>query len=164
MSLEKLTGLKLFHNHDTVELALKFFPFGSPAFARLVSDVRRRVMEEVAASDLPGMIFTYVWAFDDPRDRRQVEAWSSIFSSHGRKMLLVELEASQAVRLKRDGTALRLAQKPSKGDRAASLRRLVALDAAHKLNSTDEFAGAERHVRIDNTRPRRPPRSPTLSV
>src|SRR5215469_13983520 len=151
IELEELTGLRLFHNHDTVELALKFFPFGHPAFVRLVLDMRRRVMEEVAASDLPGMIFTFVWAFDDPRDRQQVEQWSAVFSSRGREVLLVELETSQAVRLERNGSALRLAQKPSKRDRATSDERLVALDAAHKLNSTDEFAGAERYVRIDNT-------------
>src|SRR2546423_7333193 len=58
------TGLKLFHNHQTIDLALRFFPFGSPPFARLVNEFRRRILEEVASSDLPGLIFTFVWAFD----------------------------------------------------------------------------------------------------
>jgi len=43
-----------------VDLALRFFPFGTPQFSRLVSAVRTRVFEEVASSDVPGLIFTQV--------------------------------------------------------------------------------------------------------
>jgi hypothetical protein len=64
-ALERLTGLRLFHNHMTVDLALRFFEFGQPPFLRLVSGLRTLVFEEVAASDLPGLIFTYVWALDN---------------------------------------------------------------------------------------------------
>ena len=55
------------------------------------------------------------------------------------------------MRIERDGTEFRLSQKPSKRDRDASLRRLVALDQRHKLNSTGEFDGADNYLRIDNT-------------
>ena len=51
------TAMKLFHNHHTIDLVLRFFPFGSPPFNRLVGEFRRRIIEEVAASDLPGLIF-----------------------------------------------------------------------------------------------------------
>lgn len=37
------TDLKLFHNHHTIDLALRFFPYGSPPFQRLVGEFRRRV-------------------------------------------------------------------------------------------------------------------------
>ncbi len=30
--LAKLTGLKVFHNHMTIEIALNFFDFGQPEF------------------------------------------------------------------------------------------------------------------------------------
>ena len=73
------TGLKLFHNHHTIDLVLRFFPFGSPAFTRLVSEFRRRTMEEVAASELPGLIFTYVWAFDHQSEDETVERFAAIF-------------------------------------------------------------------------------------
>jgi hypothetical protein len=149
--LATITGLKLFHNHATIELALKFFPFGDAAFSRLVANMRRQVMEEVAASDLPGLIFTYVWAFDDPSDQQAVEGWAEIFKRQGRRVLFVELEASKSARMERDGLESRLAEKPSKRDRAASIQRLQALDLAHKLNSTSEFEGAPGYVRIDNT-------------
>src|ERR671916_1288432 len=85
--LARLTGLKLFHNHMTIELALNFFDFGQPAFHRLVSDFRRRVFEEVAASDLPGLIFTYVWAFDDPGDAASVEEYADIFRRRGGRVV-----------------------------------------------------------------------------
>ena len=67
-ALAARTGLRLFHNHQTIDLVLRFFPFGTPPFQRLNGEFRRRIFEEVAASDLPGLIFTFVWAFDDPRD------------------------------------------------------------------------------------------------
>src|SRR3954466_8663187 len=63
-AIAQRTGLRLFHNHQTIDLVLRFFPFGTPPFQRLVVDLRRRILEEVAASDLPGIIFTFVRAFD----------------------------------------------------------------------------------------------------
>ena len=149
--LQKLTGLKLFHNHATIELVLQFFPFGNAAFSKLVRALRHQVLEAVAASDLPGLIFTYVWDLDDPRDRQAVEAFAAVFERHGRPVFFVELEAAQEERIRRDGTEFRLAHKASKRDRAASLKVLLALDEGGKLNSTTEFEGAERYLRIDNT-------------
>lgn len=72
--LSRLSGLPLFHNHLSIEAVLPVFDFGEPAFNRLVGQLRRGVIEEVAKSDRPGVIFTYMWAFDDPGDRRYVES------------------------------------------------------------------------------------------
>src|SRR5688500_19972159 len=69
-ALERRTGLRLFHNHHTIDLALRFFEYGTPPFNRLVSEFRTRIFEEVASSPLPGMVFTYVWAFEDESDAR----------------------------------------------------------------------------------------------
>ncbi|MFG2926930.1 hypothetical protein ACGFYA_36260, partial [Streptomyces sp. NPDC048305] len=74
-----LTGLRLFHNHMAIEPVLRFFDFGSPAFVRLVSGFRQSLIEEVAASDLPGLIFTYVWAFDQPDDQQALEQYALSF-------------------------------------------------------------------------------------
>ena len=57
--LAQRTGFRLFHNHQTIDLVLRFFDFGTPPFHRLVGEFRRRIFEEVAASDLAGLIFTY---------------------------------------------------------------------------------------------------------
>ena len=59
--LEKITDLKLFHNHMTIEVILPYFDMKSPSFKKLVTEFRIKMFEEVAKSDLDGLIFTYVW-------------------------------------------------------------------------------------------------------
>ena len=149
--LARRTGLKLFHNHQTIELVLPFFPFGSPPFKRLVREFRRRIVEEVAESGLPGIIFTYVWAFDQPSDGATVRELAEVFESRGGRVLYVELQADQVERLRRNETELRLAEKPSKRDLAASRARLLDADAHYQLHSGDRFAGRDDWLRIDNT-------------
>ena len=58
--LAKITGLKLFHNHMTIDLALKFFDYSTKEGQKLVDDLRMDVFEAVAKSDLEGIIFTCV--------------------------------------------------------------------------------------------------------
>ncbi len=144
------TGLKLFHNHHTIDLALRFFPYGTPPFQRLVGEFRRRIFEEVAASDLPGLIFTYVWAFDDPSDAAFVERLAAIFRERGRPVYFVELEASEAERLRRNESAFRLAEKPTKRDLDASRRHLLDAGRRYRLSSAAEFAGRRDYLRLDN--------------
>lgn len=150
-ALAERTGLRLFHNHHTIDLVLRFFPFGSPPFGRLVGEFRRRIFEEVAASDLPGLIFTYVWAFDDPRDAAAVEAWGAIFRARGGRVVFAELEATQAERLRRNETEFRLTEKPSKRDLAASRARLLADDARYRLHSAGAFDDRPDWFRLETT-------------
>jgi shikimate kinase len=145
------TGLRLFHNHMTIEPVVRFFEFGTPPFERLVGEFRRRLIEEVAASDLPGLIFTYVCAFDIPGDLASLEEYARPFRRRGGRVLYLELEASQQERLSRCEGAFRLAEKPSRRDLVASRRTLVDLDREHRLNSAGEFDGQADYLRIDNT-------------
>ena len=150
-ALAERTGFRLFHNHHTIDLVLRFFPFATPPFARLVGEFRRRIFEEVAASDLPGLIFTYVWAFDDPRDAAAVERYTAPFRTRGARVVFVELEATQAERLRRNETEFRLAEKPLKRDLAQSRQQLLETDAKYRLNSRGEFDGRPDYLRIDTT-------------
>ncbi|MEL6142999.1 MAG: hypothetical protein AAFU67_15430, partial [Bacteroidota bacterium] len=59
--LAKITGLKLLHNHISLELANRFFPWSTPEFNRIDRLIRFGIFREVAASDLPGLIFTFVY-------------------------------------------------------------------------------------------------------
>ena len=149
--LAQRTGLKLFHNHHTIDLVLRFFAFGTPPFHRLVGEFRRRIFEEVAASGLDGMIFTYVWAFDHATDDAAVEEWTSIFTSRGGHVWFVELEATQAERLRRNETEFRLAEKPFKRDLQQSRQQLLDLDSKYQLNSKGRFVGRSDYLHIDNT-------------
>jgi len=149
--VEARTGLRLFHNHHTIDLVLRFFDYGTPAFGRLVGEFRRRIFEEVAASDLPGLIFTYVWAFDDPRDEAAVEEYAEIFRARGGRVVFVELEATQEERLRRNETEFRLAEKPSKRDVAASRQRLLEHDAQYRMNTGGRFDDRADWMRIETT-------------
>lgn len=149
--LARRTGLRLFHNHQTIDLILPFFPFGSPPFARLVGEFRRRILEEVASSDLPGIIFTFVWAFDLASDDATVEEYSEIFRARGGRAVYVELEATQEERLRRNETEFRLAAKPFKRDLAASRQQLLELDDKYQLNSRGRLAGRPDYLHVENT-------------
>ena len=150
-AITERTGLRLFHNHIAIELALRYFDFGTPAFHRLDGAIRRLVIEEVAASDLPGLVFTYVWAFNLPEDQAQVEEYAKPFRERGARVLFVELEAPQAERLKRTAGESRLAEKPSRRDLEAVRRDLLDDDARYQLNSGGKFDGRPDYLRINNT-------------
>ncbi|KAB8169826.1 hypothetical protein FH609_006005 [Streptomyces sp. 3MP-14] len=150
--ITRLTGMPVLHNHLTIEPVLPFFAFGTPPFRRLVGGFRRRLVEEIAASDLPGLVFTFVRDFDDPEDERVVREFAEPFARRGGRVLHLELSADLAERLRRNEGADRLAAKPSKRDLAGSRRHLLEADAAHRLNSRGEYDGCRDYLVIDNTR------------
>jgi len=149
--LAKLTGLKLFHNHMSIDLALNFFEYGQPPFGRLVSEFRRLVFEEVAASDLPGLIFTFVWALDLDSEKEFIDRSCQIFRERGADVYFVELEAELPERLKRNESEFRLSQKAPKRDLESSRQRLLEDCANYKLNSNDDFFYQENYLKIENT-------------
>ena len=149
--LAQLTGFKLFHNHMAIDLVLNFFPYGHPQFGKLVGEFRRRIFEEVAASDLLGLIFTYVWALNDLADKAYIDDYATIFHDRGGDKYFVELEAEQAERLRRNSTEFRLAHKPSKRDIARSQQNLLDADERYKLNSRDDFFYQDNYLKINTT-------------
>ncbi len=149
--IARRTGFRLFHNHQTIDLVLRFFPYESPAFQRLVGEFRRRIFEEVAESSLPGLIFTYVWAFNDPKDGEHVESLADIFRKKGAPVAFAELEASQAERLRRNETEFRLAEKPFKRDLTFSRKNLLETDARYQLSSQGAFDHRPDYFRLETT-------------
>jgi len=150
LELSALTGIPLFHNHQSIDAVLPVFEFGTEPFNRLVSGFRDRMFIEVAESDLPGLIFTYVWAFDHAEDLSFVEKKVEIFESRGGRAVFVELWADQETRLVRNRTELRLASKPSKRNVEESDKRLLTFDAEYQLVSDGPFPFPD-YLRIDNT-------------
>src|SRR5687767_3566493 len=104
----------------TVDPVIRLFPFNSPAYNRLVAEFRQRIFEEFAASDATGLIFTFVWALDETRDRTFIERTTKTFTDRGANICFVELEATQEERLRRNETPLRLAEKRPQRDTARS--------------------------------------------
>src|SRR5213075_3281188 len=88
---------------------------------------------------------------DQPSEAAYVERLAEIFRREDGRVLYVELEATQEERIRRNVSELRLAEKPSKRDVAASEARLREHDAIYRLNSAGELDGRDDYLRIDNT-------------
>lgn len=116
MALEKKTGLKLFHNHMTIELVQPFFSYSTKTGRQLVGEFRWRLFEEIVKSDSKGLIFTYVWAFNKASEKEYMDSLSALFRANGAEVCFVELFAPLATRLDRNKTELRLAHKATKRD------------------------------------------------
>ena len=148
--LMKLTDLRLFHNHMTIEPVLEVFGrFDTPAIIRL----RQVIFEEFAASDLPGMIFTFMWAFDSPEDWAYVESVKDIFRQRDpdTQFYHVELIAGRDTRIQRNATENRQQHKPSKRNIEASLNRMLKDDSRARLESNPGEIPFEHYLRLDNT-------------
>ena len=149
--LEKITDLKLFHNHMTIEVILPYFDMKSPSFKKLVKEFRIKMFEEVAKSDLAGLIFTYVWQLDSISDCDFINTIVNIFERANATVCYVELEASTEERLKRNISPNRLRYKPSKKDFDASEKELLETDRKHILNSDKGEFRNKNHLKINNT-------------
>jgi hypothetical protein len=151
MSLEKKTGLKLFHNHMSIEFVQPFFNYGTSTGKRLVGEFRWRLFEEIAQSDLKGLIFTYVWAFNLSSEKEYIDSVTALFRSSGARVSYVELFAPLPARLERNETELRLAHKTSKRDLEWSRSNVLEMDSGYKMNTEGDFYYPAEHLRVDNS-------------
>lgn len=147
--ISRLTGYPLLHNHMTIDLVTELFDFGTPQFGRLVPAFRQMLVAEAATSDLPGLIFTFVWAFDVDEDRRFLYGLRDAVAEHGEATYYAELEAGLDERLVRNRTENRLRHK-KKADFDKTEGAILHLEA-HRMNSDGDFPYPKRHVKIDNT-------------
>jgi len=146
--LMKQTGLRLFHNHMTIEPVIEIFGgFHGGASNR----IRQVIFEEFLKTDLPGMIFTYMWAFDQQADWDYISRLTELFQSNNAEVYYVELIAPQEVRLQRNQTENRLKHKASKRDVALSEQRLLREDANYRLVSREGEIDFPNYLRLDNT-------------
>lgn len=148
--LEKRTGFKLFHNHMTIELLAPLFGF-SPVMWELVTTFRQDIFKAAAVSEMPGMIFTYVWAFDLQKDWDYIDSVCRIFEENNGEVYFVELEAELEERIERNKTPHRLEHKPTKRDIAHSEQNLKQTMEEHRLNSFEGELVRDNYIRINNT-------------
>lgn len=149
--LAEITNLKLFHNHMTIDLVSNFFDYGSSSGKRLVGLFRQEIFEEVAKSDLEGLIFTFVWGFDLAGDWEYVRKISSIFEKENGTVYLVELEAELAERIERNKSDNRLLHKPTKRNITRSEHDLLETMKHHRLNSNPNEIQWDHYLKINNT-------------
>ena len=149
--LEKITGLKLFHNHMTIELVTPFFSYGTEQGRKLVNSFRMQIFEEVAKSDLEGLIFTWIWRFDLKEEEEYYNTITDIFRKQGAEVYLVELEADLEERIRRNETENRLNNKPTKRDTEWSKKDLIKGAKEYRLNSLPGEVKEKNYLRINNT-------------
>ena len=150
----KITPMKLFHNHMTIEPVIEVFGAYNGA---VTERLRQVVFEEFARTDNYGLIFTFIWAFEEPHDTEYVRWLTRLYQDAGAQVDYVELVAPQEVRLVRNRTENRLKEKASKRDVELSEARMLSSESRHRCNSEPgEVCGKlgiapERYLCIDNT-------------
>jgi hypothetical protein len=149
--LAKLTGYKLFHNHMTIEPMAALFDQDPQLMWPLVSEFREKIFDAFTRSQNKGLIFTYMWALDEPADHAYIQGIEDRFSAIGAKVYYVELCADKDVRLERNKTPNRLEHKPSKRNLERSEAMFTSLEAKYRLNTIDGEFKKEHNLKIDNT-------------
>ena len=146
--LMKITDLRLFHNHMTIEPVLEIF---GRFDGKTIQELRDVIFRNFAASDLGGMIFTMMMAFDMDSDWQYLEHVKEIFAPNGTEFYYVELIAPQEVRLQRNVSENRLQNKASKRDLEISNQRLINDDSRHRCVSYEGEIPFENYLRIENS-------------
>lgn len=149
--LAKLTGLKLFHNHMTIDVVSDLFENMPQERARLTNLFRKEVFESFSKSNEYGMIFTYMWAFDSQEDWDYVSYVEHLFVSRGAEVYFVELEADYDLRIERNKTENRLLHKSTKRDVKHSEDVFRRLEAKYRLNSLEDEISPKNYIKINNS-------------
>lgn len=146
--LMKITGYRLFHNHMMIEPVLEIFgDFNVPA----VIGLRNLVFDEFLKTDNKGMIYTQMWNFDKQSDWDYIESLKDKFERSGGNVYFIELVADQKVRLERNKTENRLANKASKRNLEFSEGSILWEDENWRLQSRDGEVPYDNYIKIDNT-------------
>lgn len=148
--LMKITDLRLFHNHMTIEPVIEIFGYFD---SKVINRLREVVFEEFAATENYGIIFTAMWAFDMQSDWEIHDYIKQIFMQRNEnaEFYYVELVAAQEIRLQRNVTENRLKNKASKRNLEMSRQRLLSDDEKHRFESFKGEIPFENYLKIDNS-------------
>lgn len=147
-ALMEKTGLRLFHNHMMIEPVMEIF---GKYNGRVVNELRKVIFEEFVKSDCEGMIFTYMWAFDQQSDWDYIQGVAKLFEDNGTEIYCVELVAPQEIRLQRNNTENRLNHKASKRNVDFSGNLILQEDEQYRLVSNEGEIPFKNYIRIDNS-------------
>lgn len=146
--LMKITDLRLFHNHMTIEPVIEIF---GRYDGKTIAEMRDLIFKNFAASENYGMIFTLMMDFDMPSEWEYLEHVKGLFEPYGTEFYYVELIAPQEIRLRRNVSENRLKNKASKRDIEISNQRLINDDKNHRCVSYEGEITFDNYLRIDNS-------------
>ena len=96
--LSRLTGYKVFHNHITIDCAKSVFEFGTPAFWRVVGNLRFEMIAEAARENI-SLVHTFCYEFGV--DDKHFSGLITAAEDNGGEVHLVLLRCDDAERKKR---------------------------------------------------------------
>jgi len=147
--LAKITGLRLFHNHMTIEPVYALFGDKNRHW-KTIRRLRQVFFEDFAESGMYGMIYTKRVNFASERSVADMTSIADIFTKQGAQIYCAELFAPLDIRLARNTTENRYAHKPSKRlDYQESVDSMM--DEAVRCESRPGEMPFENHIKIDNT-------------
>ena len=150
--LAEITELRLFHNHMSIELTRKLFSHSENEWNVLNGTIRQTVFELFAKGDFPGLIFTYMCAFDMQSEFDYLDGVIKLFKANGAKCYVVELCADFDERIMRNKSENRLFHKESKRNLEWSEAEMRRTSEKYRLNSYEgEKLPFENYMKIDNT-------------
>jgi hypothetical protein len=148
----KATGMRLMHNHLTIEPVVELFGYYK---GDTIKKVREICLEDFAQSGLHGLVFTYQMACGAPEEWEYVAHVIDIFKRVDADIYICELVAPLSVRLERNLTENRLKHKPSKRDTERSTALMLMDSCGTRIESLDgefqERFGDIGYIKIDNT-------------
>lgn len=144
----KITPFRLFHNHMMIEPVLEIF---GDFNVQAIKGLREVILKEFAKTTNYGLIFTFMWAFDQQEDWDYIDSVKNCFNLPEEDIYYVELIAPQEIRLQRNATENRLKNKASKRDIEASNARLLRDDRNYRCESLPGEIPWPNYLRIENT-------------
>lgn len=149
--LAKLSGYKLFHNHMTIEPMAALFDQDPKLMWPLITEFRDKIFDAFTRSSNKGLIFTFMWALDEPSDAAYLQGIEDRFKAIGGNVYYVELCADQKIRLERNKTPNRLQHKATKRNLERSESMFIETEAKYRLNSHPGEIKKDHYLKIDNT-------------
>ena len=137
--VSRLTGLRLFHNHLTVDLAASLFEHGSPEYFDYVRHLRLEAFEHAAKANLD-LIFTFWYSnISGP----SVERYRDVIESAGGEVKFVRLHCRPEILEQRVSSVSRQNWKIS------SVQELRDAFAQYPTSFVDAIPGTQ--LEIDNS-------------
>lgn len=156
--LAKQLNFKFFHNHQSIELALEYFEFGSPGFNSINQTIREVIFKEVAKHETKGFVLTFVMALNEEDDPKYVQDMTSAFLDFNPEwdVYYVELSADLQTRIERNKHPERIKHKPSKSNVEVTEQRMLGYVEKYVMNSTEEYpfpfdVNRDHYIKIDNS-------------
>lgn len=174
-ALERITGFRLFHVHQVIDLVTQYFPFSTShesPYHRLVVSYRRQFFEEAAGQGL-SVVSTEAWRF--PPVDEEIRGYMQPFLERDGRVYFVELTASLETRLVRNVTENRRRHKRVDWSTEEYLRRDAEMRPYHRSDNvplqlpylhiqTDELSAEATAQRICEYFGLRNPAAPSWSL